>query len=92
MKRLGKIRISSELILQLIWYPECAIREAKYHYPSDNIELLLEGGDMPELEPGREPELVRLPYLQDRRLWRIKHSDGRLWKIRYADGSIGYED
>jgi len=62
MKRLGRIRISSELILKWLDYTNANIRDVKYHYPSDSIELLLECDEFPEHDPCIEPELIYPAY------------------------------
>ena len=62
MKHLGRIRVSSGLILRCLDYSNAEIRDAKYHYPSDTIELLLEGDELPEHDPRLEPELIYPNY------------------------------
>ena len=62
MKHLGRIRVSSELILEWLDYTNADIRDVKYHYPSDTVELLLECSEFPEHDPSMEPPLIRPNY------------------------------
>jgi hypothetical protein len=62
MKHLGRIRVSSELILEWLDYTNADIRDVKYHYLSDSIELLLECDEFPEYDPRIEPELIHPIY------------------------------
>jgi hypothetical protein len=61
-KRLGRIRVSSELILKWLDYTNAEIRHAQYLYPSDSIELLLECDEFPERDPSMEPPLISPQY------------------------------
>ncbi len=61
-KHLGRIRVSSELILKWLDYGNASIRHAQYHYPSDTVELLLECDEFPEHDPRIEPELINPTY------------------------------
>lgn len=58
MKHLGRIRVSSELILKWLDYGNASIHHVQYHYPSDTVELLLECNEFPELDPSMEPPLI----------------------------------
>jgi len=58
VKHLGRIRVSSELILKWLDYTNANIGDVKYHYPSDSIELLLECDEFPEHDPSMEPPLI----------------------------------
>ena len=64
MKHLGRIRVSSELLLQWLDYSNAELKHAQYHYPSDSIELLLECNEFPEQDPNMEAPLIVPVYTQ----------------------------
>ena len=65
MRRLGKIKISEELLLGWLQYPSAIIRGAQYNAELQAIDIILESTEMPEVDDGNVIPLITPTYIKD---------------------------
>ena len=52
MRKLGKLKVSREIILAFLDYPDAIIRSASYDIETDSVDIILESLEMPRVEDG----------------------------------------